>query len=915
MTGNKDQAFKASVKELKIALKAGEANTLKIFKEFRRVNEERLLAAHKSGGRAREICRQRSELTDIILRELFVHIRSEKESKGTQEPLVVAAFGGYGRRELNPFSDVDITFLTESSQPRDTTEEIIRTYTLMLWDIGFKIGHSVRSVSQGIEQANEDFVTKTSMLESRFLFGPRKLYQNFVEHFIAQCVTGREQEYLIWRREKIQEQRKRFGASIYMQEPNVKTGAGGMRDYQNLLWVANFTHGITSMRKLVEKKFLRETERKQLETGFEFLLRVRSQLHYLNKRASDQLTLQMQGRVATAFGYPQKSILRRCEAFMRDYYSATRSIEITTTAALARIYPDKMKQPNRFLRLFTRAPRQLKFDGLIVKEDELIPESRDIFTQDPNRLMRVFWHMQLKSLLLSPTLRDLVRRRLSLINRTFQYAKANREIFLSILSRKGEVGRILREMHNTGFLGKFIPEFAPLTCLVQHEFFHRYTADEHTLVCIEKLDEVLFTKESRLEGYRPLFQKLEDPAALYFALLLHDTGKATNRRSHEEASTELAQKAARRLQLASGRRRMLLNLVNNHYLLSHTAQTRNLDDPATIQEFCGIVQNASNLDALMLLTLADGMGTSDERWSDWKESLVWTLYKYAKSFFESGTTPHQGQMENMDELWREVMNKLPKEFEEEGRAHFSHMPDRYFAGFDPADIADHLRLFRKFFENFKSDEGNITTPAIQWIDHPDQGHSEVHLCGWDRDSLLQRIAGAFVAENMNILSADAYTRGDNLVLDIFRVSDASGNNVTSEESRKSFQKRLFEALQHQEYDFRPFFKRDSGMVFYRLSHEAELPTKINVQNSSHPIYSLVEIQTPDRLGLLYDLLHALGEIGVNIELSRITTEMDVATDTFYITTKDGKKLSEPWQIEKIQDSLKEATRRSRDTPD
>ncbi|MFV0337412.1 MAG: [protein-PII] uridylyltransferase [Chthoniobacterales bacterium] len=907
MTISKDQGLKISSAELKAALKAEECDALTIFKAFRERNEERLQAAHKAGARAREICRQRAELTDVILKELFTHLRAEIEPRGGHEPMVVAAFGGYGRRELNPYSDVDITFLTESSQPRDTTEELIRRYTVMLWDIGFKVGHSVRSISQGIEQANEDLVTKTSMLECRFLFGPKKLYQNFVERFLAQCVRGREREYLVWRREKIREQHKRFGASIYMQEPNVKTGAGGLRDYQNLLWVATFVHEATSMRKLVEKKLLRETERRQLESGFDFLLRVRSQLHYLNKRASDQLTLQMQGRVATAFGYPQKSILRRCEAFMRDYYSATRSIQITTEAALARIYPKEEKLSNRFLSLFKKAPKELKFDGFIVKGGELVPESRDIFAQEPNRLMRVFWHMQAHSLEMSATLRDLVRSRSSFVNRTFQYAKANREIFLSILSRKGEVGRILREMHNTGFLGKYIPEFAPLTCLVQHEFFHRYTADEHTLVCIEKLDEILFTKDTKVEGYRPLFQKLEDPAALYFALLLHDTGKATNRRPHEEASAELAQKAARRLQLAPERRRMLLNLVNNHYLLSHTAQTRNLDDPATIQEFCGIVQGAANLDALMLLTLADGMGTSDERWSDWKESLVWTLYKYSKSFFQNGITPHHGQMENQDALWRLVKSKLPKEFEEEGKAHFSHMPDRYFSRFEPSEIAEHLRLFRKFFKNFKSEESNILDSSIEWIDHPNQGHSEVRLCGWDRDALLQRIAGAFVAENMNILSADAYTRGDNIVLDVFRVSDASGHNVTSEGSRKNFQKRLYESLQHSEYDFRPFFKRGSGMTFYRLSHEVELPTKITVQNDSHPIYSLVEIETPDRLGLLYDLLHALGEAGVNIELSRITTEMDVAIDTFYITTKDGKKLSELWQIEKIQNALKKAT--------
>jgi [protein-PII] uridylyltransferase len=247
--------------------------------------------------------------------------------------------------------------------------------------------------------------------------------------------------------------------------------------------------------------------------------------------------------------------------------------------------------------------------------------------------MRLFHYEQKRAERISPELQQLIRRRLHLVDRTFQYAKANRETFLSILSKKGETGAVLRSMHQVDFLGRYIPEFGELTCLVQHEFFHRYTADEHTLVCIEKLDALLSTDDPKLQGYRKLWHQLEDPAVLYLAILLHDTGKAANVRHHAEASALSAQRVAVRLQLAPSQRRMLIFLVDHHSTLSNTAQRRNLEDPATIEEFAGLVCSQTNLDALMLLTLVDGQGVGDDDgWSDWKESLVWQTYRSAKLY-------------------------------------------------------------------------------------------------------------------------------------------------------------------------------------------------------------------------------------------------------------------------------------------
>jgi len=902
----KERVLAEAARELAESTRKRRDDWLPIFKRFLKLEEHRLRMWHNAGGGGREIARQRADLIDIIFRELFETISGTVGGKPGKERLVVAAFGGYGRREMNPFSDVDIMFLLERGKPSERLENIIRLTLTGLWDLGFKIGHSTRSVAQAMKAANDDMVTKTSMLECRFLLGDRDLFTEFKARFERDCIAGKEEAYVKWRFQSQTENHEKFGGTVFVQEPNVKNGTGGLRDYQNLLWIAFVVQRLNSTAKLAERRFLRGSERRALEKAYDFLLRVRTEMHYINGRPIDGLTLQLQGKVATAFHYPQKHILRRCEAFMRDYYSHTRELAQITSSALERFdLPSDHPAKSRLLKLIATKPKTVKFDGFVARDGRMFPVARDVFNEDPFRLLRVFRHAQRRKLLLSAELRDLIRRRLSLIDRTFQYARAGREIFLDILSHKGEVGRILRAMHDVGVLGRYVPEFGALTCLVQHEFFHRYTADEHTLVCIEKLDGILLAEERKFAGYRSLFQKLEDPAILYLAVLLHDVGKAANSRHHEEQSAILAHKVARRLQLSPDRRRMLTLLVDAHYTMSHTSQSRNLDDPATTAEFAGIVQNRLNLDALMLLTLADGMGTSDQNWSDWKESLVWMLYRKTSEYLEVGPRWAEERRKDRESLRDAVRHLLPADFAEEIEAHFAFMPERYFHAFDAASMVGHLRLFRTFFER-RMEPKFALAPVFKWIHRPEMGHTEVWVCGWDRERLLERLAGAFLSANINILSADIFTRGDSLALDIFRVSDSRHQPVTSTRDHERVETRLLDALLHEEYDFTPLFGEPSRLRSYRMSQEAELPSRIVVDNEAHPLYTIVEIQTPDRLGLLYSLLRALGNVGISIQTSRITTEMEVAMDTFYVTGRDDKKIGDEAAIERLQRLLQRA---------
>jgi [protein-PII] uridylyltransferase len=488
-------------------------------------------------------------------------------------------------------------------------------------------------------------------------------------------------------------------------------------------------------------------------------------------------------------------------------------------------------------------------------------------------------------------------------------------IFQSILSQKGKVGRIMRMMHRADFLGRFIPEFGQLTCLVQHEFLHRYTADEHTLVCIDKLDALIKTDDPKLIHYRRLFEQLADPLVLYLALLLHDSGKAVGR-PHSEASALFAQRVAARLQLSSEQRKSLILLVDHHLTLSKMAQQRNLDDPATVMEFAQIVKDQKNLDALMLLTLADGQGTSAEAWSDWKESLVWQLFHETSRYLSDRKSYYERTRIARESLRVAVAEKLPPDYAGEIEAHFESMPDHYFRATDVREIVEHVKLFRSFLENVSSPprdgfaaanpKGPLLAPAVKWKVVPEQGHTVMTFCTWERERLLAIVAGSFSVVPINILSADIFPREDNVVLGVFRVCDTKGQPVSHPGDFELVEQTLCRALAEESFDFVPLIEKAK-----RLSRRAavgfEFPTRIAIDNKIHPTYTLLEFQAPDRIGLLYDVLSCLDREGIVIPLSRINTQAGAAIDTLYVVNSSSHgKITDSHRIRTIQQHLKNA---------
>jgi [protein-PII] uridylyltransferase len=885
---------------------------LPLYKKFLKVEEHRLRLKHQAGGGGREICALRAELVDVLLQYVFGAAATSAQGNGTTKvPLALIALGGYGRGELNPFSDIDVMLLHRQGKKGISPhlEEMVQQVLYLLWDSGFKVGHSTRSIKEAVAQANEDMRTKTAMLESRFLAGDADLAREFRRQFRSKCVSGYEREYVELRMQDQVARHKKFGDSVYLQEPNLKSGCGGLRDYQNLLWMTYFKEGSLSTNQLVGKDWLSESDQRRIEKAYDFLLRLRTALHYATGRATDILHLNLQEQIAKLLDYSSGNGQLRSEALMRDYYERTRDIFRVTERITEQFVSGYVTSKTRSLFSFLPLMRTDKTpvgDFFFVRNKQLHPARRDLFRKDPEQMMRAFQIAQERGLDLSPELEDLLSRSLGEVTRTYQYARGPRAIFKKILSQKGGAGRILRLMHRVDFLGRYIPEFGQLTCLVQHEFLHRYTADEHTLVCIDKLDALVQTNDPKLIAYRKIFEELEDPFVLYLALLLHDSGKAVGARPHSEASALFAQRVAARLQLSSEQRKSLILLVDHHLTLSKIAQQRNIDDPATVTDFAHIVKHQKNLNALMLLTLADGQGTSAEGWSDWKESLVWELFHESSRCLADQKSYYEQTKVERESLQAAVTAKLPADFAEEIEAHFESMPDNYFRASDLPEIVEHLKLFRAFLENVSKAEDFPLAPAIQWKAVPEQGHSVVMFCTWERERLLTKVAGSFSVVPLNILSADIFPRGDNVVLGVFRVCDTNARPVTHQRDFTLVEQTLRQALEDESFDFLPLIEKAKRQT-HRLATGLEFPTRIAIDNKTHPVYALIEIQAPDRIGLLYDVLTCLDRENLLIPLSRINTQAGAAIDTLYVVDRSTRgKITDPHRIRSIQQRLQNA---------
>jgi [protein-PII] uridylyltransferase len=895
------------------------AQELARYKAFLKIETHRLKMLHRAGGGGLEVCHARAVVMDLLLRHLWHTAKAALTDAAQKEfpPVALVGIGGYGRAELNPHSDIDFMFLhsgqVAGNRPLPHLSKIIDGILYPLWDIGLKVGHSVRSVEDCVKVANTDMQSKTSLIEARLIVGDEELFMKFQKALVNKCVEGHVEGYIAMRVADQAARREKFGNSACMQEPNLKNGCGGLRDFQNLLWMAFFKHRTRSLKDLQTHGLISEKEGKQLEAAYDFLLRVRTEMHYHLNRAMDVLTKNLQPAVAHNLGYAERSPSKRIERFMRELYMRSRSIFLITRTLEQRLALQPATQRRLSLRSFLpggRKPVIEPVDGFKFNEREIHAVSNSVFREQPRRLMRVFLYAQQRGLRLHPDLAQLLRNELFLVDRAFLIDEHVRETFLTILDQRGSVAPILRAMHEVDLLGRYLPEFRKLTCLVQHEFYHQYTTDEHTLVCLEQLDRIWEAKAPPYTTYAELLHKVERPFVLYLALLLHDLGKPEGH-GHPARSAAIAMRVAKRLGLDGAATHTLRVVIENHLLLASVSQRRDLDDPAVIRHVAKQVQTPETLGMLTLHTFADSLATSDKLWNGFKDSLLWSLHHKTMALMSGGTEFIRTEEMHRELLRQEVSRLLAGSWDaDELQAHFASLPQRYYQIHSAREVIDDLALVNRFLRLQILEDQNALGPIVSWQDEPDRGANLVKVCTWDREGLFSKIAGSFSAAGLNILSARIFTRSDGIALDTFSIADARSGSLAGAEQRDKFQEVLVKSLTGGAVDFPALIARQKiTRPLYQAYSGEHISTQVRFEDEASDTRTLIEIETEDRLGLLYIISQTLAELTLDISTAKILTEKGAAIDSFYVRETDGGRVLAPERRTAIERRLRRAIQR------
>ena len=859
-----------------------------------------LMEQVRAGVSGLQVAHQRASFYSILLGEVWQRAGGE----GAGENLVLGAVGGFGREEMSPASDLDLVFLKEGSQA-GVAEEVVKQVLYVLWDLGFKVGHACRTIGETVERSESEPMIKTALLDARYLAGSTTLWDKFREEYRKRSLEREVENYLTWRLENQQSRHRKEGGTVFVQEPNLKSGVGGLRDVHNLRWVGKVCGEGESLDKLVERNWLGEAEAKQVEQAFDFLMMVREWLHVGQGGAGDVLSLRRQGELAEAMGYPQPNILRKSEALMREVYGHMRTLNLLCNSTATRLCQQRLGKPRGLWSFFAgwKGARRAA-DGFILQGAELQPENPRVFDEDPTRMVRVFRILQDQGSVPGAELKALMRSRFALLTDGVVQQKEVRETFLHILRQKGKVGRILRCMHESGVLGRMVPEFAPLTCLVQHEFFHRYTADEHTLVCLEQLDAMLGSKEPDLRKYAELYAKVEVPEILALALLLHDTGKAELTRNHEEVGAAHAVAVARRFGFW-GRNLQLMTFLVDHHMTLGTFARKNLDESETIRDLARIVQDQERLDLLMLISAADVRAVAGKNnWSSWRELLVWNLYQKTKQMLAGEEEFLRAEEDKRAMQKEEVRAILSTAFtEDEVREHLERMGPAYVRMCPPVLVMRHLRAVHEFLERRISGTDTLV-PLVKWFDQPEEGHSEVIVVTWNRERLFSKIAGSFAVAGLNILSANIFTRRDDVVVDTFQVCNERMEAVSHPIDRSTFEKTLTEALGETEDHLNERIAEVGPTLWQRSLGEAEFPASLRVDQTSESGRTLIHVEAPDRVGLLHALTRAIADEGMQISGARITTEKGAALDTFLVEENSGEAVRAEDRLARLIERLK-----------
>lgn len=866
------------------------------YREVYRMGMEHLRDEHRRGAGGLIVAQGRAALMDIIVETLFRHAVAEYGARHGPLPCPVSllALGGYGRSELCPSSDVDLMFLfPDRIQHRgiDQLKEVLtRTILYALWDLGKKVGHSTRTVREAVEEARRNMLTKNALLESRRIAGSQALFESFQEAYRGFCRNDRPQDYIQQRLEDQVARRLKYGNTVFLQEPDIKNGVGGLRDYQNILWMAGIKLPLAGVEDLAREGFLRPSELEAFTTAYDYLLRVRNELHFSYARPTELIDLEKQPQLAMALGYTDPDLFVRVEAFMRDYYRHAQVIFRTSALLEQRL----ALQATRGISLKAviaarRHDRKREIDGFLIAGRSIAAAKPTTFAEDPERIIRVYRHAQQYRAQLDFELVSLLNESLHLLPEKVAHSPTASRTLLSILQDVGNVHTTLLQMHEHGVLERIVPEFAGLTCLVQHELYHRYTADIHTLNTISELDRIFSNDDEGAHKYHEAIHDTEAPWLLYLILLLHDIGKGDGVRGHAERGAAQAGEVVNRLGLSPELRDKVMFIIAQHLEMARFWQHHDVEDPKAAATFAEQVGDPELLRYLFVHTYCDARGTASSLWNTFKDLLHTTLFEHALEILTAPRPEPTAFRPRPAMIPPDVIRqRVPELSREEIEAHYRLLPERYFIYHQADEVILHLRMVHELLHRVAgADSVSSLLPVIDWEDDLSLSMTVVDIVTWDRAGLFYKLAGAFSIAGLNILSSKAISREDHITIDTFYVCEPGGGVVQNPQARPAFEKALAAAL-IEDRDLLPDILAQARKVARPslLQNDGYLrgpvPVSVNVYHELSLSRTIIEIQAEDQIGLLYRLAKAIFDHGFDITFARISTERGVAVDTFYI---------------------------------
>ncbi|MFA7432890.1 MAG: [protein-PII] uridylyltransferase [Gemmobacter sp.] len=841
---------------------------------------------------ARALVRGQAALTDELVccaHRVVVTLLHPLPTPTRAERLALVAVGGYGRAEMAPQSDVDLLFLS----PWKTTpwaESVTESMLYILWDLRLKVGHASRSLADCLRLAREDVTIRTALLEHRYLAGDAALVADLGHRLRHDLFARTGPEFIEAKLAERAERHRKQGSQRYVLEPNVKEGKGGLRDLQTLYWIGKYLHGTERAAGLVAEGLFRQEEYERFRRAETFLWAVRCHLHYITGRPTDQLTFDLQVEVAERMGYADRDGRRAVEQFMQDYFRhATRVGELTRIFLTALEARHVKSEP--LLAGLLRRRRKAK-PGYRIEQNRLNLTDPSAFIADPLNLLRLFEEALRTGLLIHPDAMRLVAANLHLFDEDFRADREANRIFLDLMLKHGNPERALRRMNELGVLSAFIPEFEPIVAMMQFNVYHHYTVDEHTIQCISTLAQI--EREELVEELPIASRILKEGVnrrVLYVALLLHDIGKGRPE-DHSILGARIARRLAPRLGLTPEEAETVEWLVRHHLLMSDTAQKRDISDPRTVRDFARAVKTRRRLDLLTVLTVCDIRGVGPGTWNNWKAMLLRQLYRDTAEALENGL-----EAVNRDKRESEAKKALRAALADWPRTDLRAETARHYGPYWQGLSTETQVVFARLLRGLSADEVRIDL-------HPDPDRDATRACFAlaDHPGIFSRLAGALALVGANVVDARTYTSKDGFATAAFWVQDHDGHPY--EVSRLPRLRGMIEKILKGEIVARDALK-DRDRVKKR-ERAFRFPTTITFDNEGSDIYTIIEVDTRDRPGLLYDLTRTLAANNIYIASAVIATFGAQVVDTFYVKDMFGLKLHTQSKQDALEKKLRQA---------